>query len=180
MPPRTKLIDDDGTVIDPASGRTGLLAVGPPGPLGYFKDPVKSAGLLREVDGVVHAVPGDYAYVEPDGQVVLLGRGALCINTGGEKVYPQEVETVISALDGVRDVNVIGLPDEEWGQAVTAVVVAGDGVGAAEVQRAVRDRLAGYKVPKHVVFVPELQRSPAGKANYGWAREVAEAALENA
>jgi fatty-acyl-CoA synthase len=177
LPPRTRLIDEDDRFIDPSSGRTGRLAVAPPGPLGYFKDPGKTAELLREIDGVLYAVPGDYAYLEPDGQVVLLGRGALCINTGGEKVYPQEVETVIAELDGVRDVNVIGLPDEQWGEAVTAVVSASGSVGAEDVQRTVRDRLAGYKVPKHVVFVDEIERSPAGKAKYAWAREVAQGAL---
>jgi fatty-acyl-CoA synthase len=120
-------------------------------------------------------VPGDYAYVDERGEVVLLGRGALCINTGGEKVYPQEVETAIAELDGVRDVNVIGLPDEEWGEAVTAVVSVdqGGGPGTDEVRDGVRARLAGYKVPKHVVFVEEIQRTPAGKARYAWAREVA-------
>ena len=129
-------------------------------------------------------MPGDYAYVDEHGEVVLLGRGALCINTGGEKVYPQEVETAIAELDGVHDVNVIGLPDDEWGEAVTAVVCVdpatgpGAAVGADEIRDAVRARLAGYKVPKHVVFVEEIQRTPAGKARYAWAREVAVADLQ--
>jgi fatty-acyl-CoA synthase len=177
--PRAKLIDDDGALIDPASGRTGRLAVPPPGPLGYYKDPEKSAGLRTEIDGVVYTVPGDYAYLDPDGRVVLLGRGSLCINTGGEKVYPQEVETVIAELDGVRDVNVVGLPDEEWGQTVTAVVAPDPGadLDGDAVRDAVRIRLAGYKVPRHVVFVPEIVRSPSGKARYDWARDAALAAL---
>jgi 3-oxocholest-4-en-26-oate---CoA ligase len=177
LPPRARLIGEDGKLIDPASGKTGLLAVAPPGPLGYYKDPAKTAGLLREIDGVVYTVPGDYGYVDADGQVVLLGRGALCINTGGEKVYPQEVEAVIAELDGVRDVNIIGLPDQQWGQAITAVVAADDSVTADDVRAAVRDRLSGYKVPKHVAFVQQIQRTPAGKPNYSWAREIAEGAL---
>jgi 3-oxocholest-4-en-26-oate---CoA ligase len=177
LPPRARLIADDGTLIDPASGKTGLLAVAPPGPLGYYKDPAKTAGLLREIDGVVYTVPGDYGYVDADGHVVLLGRGALCINTGGEKVYPHEVEAVIAELDGVRDVNIIGLPDEQWGQAITAVVAADDSVTDDDVRQAVRDGLSGYKVPKHVVFVQEIQRTPAGKAKYSWAREIAQSAL---
>jgi 3-oxocholest-4-en-26-oate---CoA ligase len=177
LPPRARLIGEDGKLIDPASGKTGLLAVAPPGPLGYYKDPAKTAGLLREIDGVVYTVPGDYGYVDADGKVVLLGRGALCINTGGEKVYPQEVEAVIAELDGVRDVNIIGLPDQQWGQAITAVVAADDSATADDVRAAVRDRLSGYKVPKHVVFVQEIQRTPAGKPNYSWAREIAEGAL---
>lgn len=184
LTPRARLIDDDGSLIEPASGRTGRLAVPPPGPLGYYKDEAKSQQLRTEIDGVPYTVPGDYAYLDEQGELVLLGRGALCINTGGEKVYPQEVETVIAELAGVRDVNVIGLPDEEWGEAVTAVVAtepgteAGTGLGAADVRDAVRARLAGYKVPKHVVFVQEIQRSPAGKARYAWAREVAIAEVE--
>lgn len=185
LTPRARLIDDDGTLIEPASGRTGRLAVPPPGPLGYYRDPEKSATLRTEIDGVVYTVPGDYAYLEPDGRVVLLGRGSLCINTGGEKVYPQEVETVIAELAGVRDVNVVGLPDEEWGQVVTAVVSLdpdADGSDPAEpagdaVRDAVRARLAGYKVPRHVVFVPEIVRSPSGKARYDWARDAALSAL---
>jgi acyl-CoA synthetase (AMP-forming)/AMP-acid ligase II len=188
LTPRARLIDEHGALIDPASGRTGRLAVPPPGPLGYYKDPEKSAALRTEIDGVAYTVPGDYAYLDAHGEVVLLGRGALCINTGGEKVYPQEVETAIAELDGVRDVNVIGLPDEEWGEAVTAVVAAdrtsdtaagpGTGLGAGDVREAVRARLAGYKVPKHVVFVEEILRTPAGKARYAWAREVALAELQ--
>jgi fatty-acyl-CoA synthase len=180
LTPRARLVDEDGGLIDPASGRTGRLAVPPPGPLGYYKDEAKSAGLRTEIDGVTYTVPGDYAYLDERGEVVLLGRGALCINTGGEKVYPQEVETAIAEVDGVRDVNVIGLPDEEWGEAVTAVVAAepGSGVGVDGIREGVRARLAGYKVPKHVVFVQEIQRTPAGKARYAWAREAALAEIQ--
>jgi fatty-acyl-CoA synthase len=174
LAPRARMIDELGTLIDPSSGRTGRLAVPPPGPLGYYKDPEKSASLCTQINGVTYTVPGDYAYLDEHGEVVLLGRGALCINTGGEKVYPQEVETAIADLDGVRDVNVIGLPDAHWGEAVTAVVAADGPITADAVRQAVRDRLAGYKVPKHVVFVEDIQRTPAGKARYSWAREIAQ------
>ena len=180
--PKSKLVREDGTVIPPGSDEVGMLAVAPPVPLGYANDPEKSAALLREVEGVVHCVPGDHARFAPDGSVVLLGRGSLCINTGGEKVYPEEVERAVKACDGVADVNVVGLPDERWGQVVTAVVAPAEGTApspelAAAVQETVRARLAGYKVPRQVVFVDEVLRTPAGKARYAWATDVATRAL---
>lgn len=180
--PKSKLIREDGTVIEPGTDEVGMLAVAPPVPLGYANDPQKSAALLREVDGVVHCVPGDYARFAPDGSVVLLGRGSLCINTGGEKVYPEEVERAIKTCPGVADVNVVGLPDDRWGQAITAVVAPAEGTPptpelAAAVQDTVRGLLAGYKVPRFVVFVDEVLRTPAGKARYAWATEVATQAL---
>jgi len=177
MPPRTKLIDEDGTVIDPASGRSGLLAVAPPGPLGYFKDPEKSAGLLREVDGVVHAVPGDFAYVEPDGHVVLLGRGALCINTGGEKVYPEEVEEVLKTYETVADAVAVGVPDEKFGEAITAIVELSPGsdLDEAGIITHVKGKLAAYKAPKRVLEIDTIGRAPNGKVDYkqlkAWAVE---------
>lgn len=179
---RAKLIRQDGSVIPEGSQEVGMLAVSPPVPLGYYGAPAKSAELLREVDGVVHCVPGDYAYLDTNGEVVLLGRGALCINTGGEKVYPQQVEEVVLTAAGVLDVVVVGVPDERWTQAVTAVVSADPDadVTAGRIRDAVRARLAGYKVPKHVVFVDDVLRSPAGKAKYSWAAQVAAEAVTRA
>jgi fatty-acyl-CoA synthase len=174
-----RLLREDGTIIDPATGETGLLGFSAPRPLGYYKDPAKSESIFLEAsDGQTYCVPGDYACVGPDGGAVLLGRGSLCINTGGEKVYVEEVEGVILAHPAVLDANVVGLPDEDWGSAIVAVVALQPGATLTEagVQAAVRARLAGYKVPRRVVFVDEIPRSPSGKAQYRWAREIAERA----
>jgi fatty-acyl-CoA synthase len=175
-----RLLREDGSIIDPAGGEVGLLGFSAPRPLGYHKDPEKSASLFRVAgDGVTYCVPGDHAYVGADGNAVLLGRGSLCVNTGGEKVYVEEVEGVILAHPAVLDANLVGLPDEEWGSALVAVVSLQPGAVAteAEIQATVRSRLAGYKVPRRVVFVEEVRRSPVGKAQYAWAREVAAAGV---
>lgn len=179
MAPRAKLLRDDGSVIPEDSQEVGLLAVGPPTPLGYYKDPDKTAELLHDVDGVPHCVPGDSAIRNADGSVTFLGRGALCINTGGEKVYPREVEEAILTLPGVVDAAVVGVPDERWGEAVTALVVAeGDAPPSPDdVRTHVKGTLAGFKAPRHVLFQPELRRTPVGKLKYSWAREIAVEAI---
>jgi acyl-CoA synthetase (AMP-forming)/AMP-acid ligase II len=153
----------------------GLLAMMPPIPFGYYKDPERSAQVFRTVGGQRYSICGDYAKVEEDGTVAFLGRGSLCINTAGEKVYPEEVEDALRFHAAVLDANVVGIADPAWNEAVTAVVSLRPGCTATEeeMQQAVRDRLAGYKVPKRVVFVAQIPRSPAGKAQYEWAREVA-------
>ena len=176
LTPQARLLREDGTIIDPSTGEIGLLGFSTPRPLGYHRDPAKSAALLRTAsDGQTYCVPGDYAMVGPDGDAVLLGRGSLCINTGGEKVYVEEVEGAILVHPAVVDANVVGLPDEEWGSAIVAVVALHPGAECteADVQESVRTLLAGYKVPRRVVFVDEIRRSPSGKARYAWAREVA-------
>ena len=171
---------EDGHAVVPGSGERGLLAVGGPIPIGYYKDEAKTAGTFRTFAGRVWSVPGDFATVEEDGTIVLLGRGSACINTAGEKVYPEEVEEALKTHPGVHDANVVGLPDEKWGQSVTAVVsLAATGQdGAAPPDEAaliawVKERLAGYKCPKRVVLVDEVQRGPNGKPDYRWATEVA-------
>jgi 3-oxocholest-4-en-26-oate---CoA ligase len=176
---RARLLREDGSRIEPGTGEMGLLAVTPPVPIGYYKDPAKSAQLLHEYDGELFCIPGDHAYVESDGTVILLGRGALSINTGGEKAYPEEIEQAVLQHPDVLDANVVGVPDDYWGEAITAVVELRPGAAqnASAIQQVVRDRLAGYKVPKHVVFVEHVHRSPAGKAQYAWAREVARASV---
>jgi 3-oxocholest-4-en-26-oate---CoA ligase len=143
-------------------------------PFAYFKDPDRSSQVFRVVEGQRYSICGDYARVEPDGTVVFLGRGSLCINTAGEKVYPEEVEDALRSHPAVRDANVVGIADEVWNEAVTAVVALHEGQRATEeeMKEAVRDRLAGYKVPKRVVFVTEIPRSPAGKAQYDWAKRM--------
>ncbi len=172
---RAMVVRLDGSSIEPGSGEAGLLAVRPPAPLGYYKASEQSRALLRRIGDEELVVPGDWATVDGDGVVTFLGRGSLCINTGGEKVYPEEVELVLVEHPAVADCNVVGLPDERYGEAVVAVVALEPGATAeAEELRAhVRGRLAGYKVPRDVVFVPTIERTPVGKARYAWARSVA-------
>jgi len=147
----------------------------PPIPFAYFNDPVRSEQVFRMIGGQRYSICGDYAKQEADGSVVFLGRGSLCINTAGEKVFPEEVEAALRAHPAVLDANVVGIADEVWNEAVTAVVALRPDWSATEeeMKEAVRDRLAGYKVPKRVVFVTNIPRTPAGKAQYEWARRVA-------
>lgn len=176
-----QVFTEDGRAVEPGSGERGLLAVGGPIPIGYYKDPDKSAQTFRTFAGRVWSVPGDWATVEADGTITLLGRGSVCINTAGEKVYPEEVEETLKLHDAVLDANVVGLPDERWGSSVTAVVSLVDGLDASSApdQAALvahcKAHLAGYKCPKRVVFVDRVQRGPNGKPDYRWAAEVAAA-----
>jgi acyl-CoA synthetase (AMP-forming)/AMP-acid ligase II len=176
---RARLLAEDGTELAPGSTEAGLLAMMPPIPFAYFKDPERSAQVFRQIGGQRYSICGDYAKFNADGSVDFLGRGSLCINTAGEKVYPEEVEAALRAHPSVGDANVVGLADEVWHQAVTAIVALRPGWNATEdeLKAAVRGRLAGHKVPKRVVFVPDIPRSPAGKAQYEWARHVATEAL---
>jgi 3-oxocholest-4-en-26-oate---CoA ligase len=165
----TKVISEDGTrVLEAGSGEIGLLAVKGFTPVGYYKDPEKSAKTFRIIDGERYSVPGDWATIEADGTLTVLGRGSGCINTGGEKVFPEEVEEVIKRHDAVLDTAVVGVPDEKWGEAITAVVVLKEGaeVTAGDVITHVKSNLAAYKAPKRVLFVDSLGRSPAGKLDY--------------
>jgi fatty-acyl-CoA synthase len=177
--PSTKVFTEDGREVEPGSGEIGMVAAGGNVPLGYFKDPEKSARTFRVVDGVRYSFPGDLATVNEDGSLNLLGRGSQVINTAGEKVFPEEVEEAVKRAPGVEDCLVVGVPDERFGEAVTAVVsrVAGQSVDAAGVVAEVKLHLAGYKAPKHVVFVDQVPRSPNGKADYRRAKEQALASL---
>lgn len=170
-----RVVTDDGRDVAPGSGEVGMLAVGGPIPIGYYKDPEKTAATFRRLDGRVWSIPGDHATVDADGMVNLLGRGSVCINTAGEKVYPEEVEEALKTHPEVHDANVVGLPDERWGQAVTAVVALehGSSIGVDELRDHCRTTLAGYKVPKSIVMVPRVERSPNGKTDYRWAAKVA-------
>ena len=172
----TKVLTEDGRPVEPGSGERGMLALGGHLPSGYYKDAEKSAGTFRVFDGVRYSVPGDWATVEVDGRITLLGRGSVCINSGGEKIYPEEVEEALKALDGVHDCVVVGVPDDRFGEAVAAVVApdAGASLAVADVAAA-GSHLAKYKRPRHVVLVGEIPRGPNGKADYRWA---AAAALE--
>jgi acyl-CoA synthetase (AMP-forming)/AMP-acid ligase II len=172
--PQTIVIGDDGRPAPP--GVVGRLARGGHVPLGYYKDPVKTAALLTEVDGVRYAMPGDLARLEDDGTITLLGRGNTCINSGGEKVFPEEVEGALKAHPDVFDAIVIGVPDELLGQQVAALVQARPErtPDRAELEAHVRTLVAGYKVPRTVWFVEEISRTLSGKADYAWAHRYAE------
>lgn len=168
MGEETVVVGDDGTVVRPGSGVIGRVAVGGFQPLGYYKDEAKTASTFLTVDGRRYSVPGDYATVEADGTMTLLGRGSVCINTGGEKVFPEEVEEAMKTHPGVRDAVAVGVPDERFGEAVCGVVELEPGadVAAAELVAHVRPRLASFKVPRHVVTVDSIGRAANGKVDY--------------
>jgi 3-oxocholest-4-en-26-oate---CoA ligase len=175
--PDTIVIDDDNHPVQP--GEIGRMARGGHVPIGYYKDPVKSAATFIEVDGKRYSVPGDFARLELDGTMTLLGRGSQCINSGGEKIYPEEVESAIKAHPAVFDALVVGVPDERWGQKVAALVQARPGMEAPSVEELAehcRTRLAGYKVPRAVVAVDEVPRQPSAKPDYTRAKQLAEEA----
>jgi len=169
----TTVLDDDGNEVTPGSGVRGILAKRGNIPVGYYKDEKKTAETFRTINGIRYAIPGDYAMVEEDGTVTMLGRGSVSINTGGEKVYPEEVEAALKAHPEVFDALVVGVPDERYGQHVAAVVAprAGTRPTLADLDAFVRNNVAGYKVPRSLWLVDEVKRSPAGKPDYTWARE---------
>ena len=164
----TKVITEDGRAVEPGSGEIGRVAVGGFQPIGYYKDEAKTAATFIEFEGRRYSCPGDWAQVEADGSLTLLGRGSVCINTGGEKVFPEEVEEVLKTFEGVRDAVAVGIPDEKFGEAITAVVEPDPGVelDAAAVIAHVKSKLASYKAPKHVVSVDTIGRAPNGKVDY--------------
>lgn len=178
----TAVLDDDGRPIAPGSGDVGRLARSGHIPLGYWGDPERSAATFPVIDGVRWSVPGDLATVEVDGSITLFGRGSMCINTGGEKVFPEEVEAAIKHHPAVFDVLVVGVPDERFGQVVAAVVALRPGAppGAGrpddELVAEARRHVAGYKVPRRWVYVDACERLPTGKPDYRWAAEVARTA----
>jgi acyl-CoA synthetase (AMP-forming)/AMP-acid ligase II len=166
--PDTRVLGDDGRAIEAGSGETGLLALRGRSPIGYWGDPDKSARTFRVIDGERWSIPGDHAVIEADGTITLLGRGSQCINTGGEKVYPEEVEEALKAHPTVADAAVVGVPDDRFGQAVTALVAPSPGAtcdGDALVEH-VKSSLAAYKAPRHVIVVDDLGRAPSGKLDY--------------
>jgi acyl-CoA synthetase (AMP-forming)/AMP-acid ligase II len=172
----TLVLDPDTLdIIEPGSGREGRVARRGHIPLGYHNDPEKTAATFVERDGERWVLTGDVATVLDDGAIQLLGRGSMCINTGGEKVFPEEVEAVLLGHPAVYDVIVVGVPDPRWGERVTAVVqvTPGHEVDNDAVVEHCKAQLAGYKVPRAIVTVGAVQRSPVGKADYGWAKEIA-------
>ncbi|MCU0273551.1 MAG: acyl-CoA synthetase [Acidimicrobiales bacterium] len=175
MNSQTTVLDDDMRPVPPGSGRVGRLARQGHVPLGYHKDPEKTRARFVEVDGVRWVLPGDMATIEADGTIVLLGRGSLSINTGGEKVFPEEVEAVVKGHPAVYDAVVVGIPDDRWGETVCALVQLRPGaiLDLEELQVHCREALAAYKVPRSVQFVDAVVRGPNAKADYRWAKEYA-------
>jgi 3-oxocholest-4-en-26-oate---CoA ligase len=167
--PEVIVLDDQGRRAGP--GQVGRIARGGHVPLGYYKDPVKTAAMLAEVDGKRYAVPGDLARIEEDGTMTLLGRGNTCVNSGGEKVFPEEVEGALKSCPDVFDALVIGVPDDLLGQRVAALVQLREGRAAdlPAIEEHVRGQIAGYKVPRSIWLVDAISRGPAGKPDYGWA-----------
>jgi acyl-CoA synthetase (AMP-forming)/AMP-acid ligase II len=181
--PDVAVIDDANRIIDPSRvGEIGRLARSGSVPVGYYKDPEKSAATFLEVDGQRYSVPGDFARIEEGNIVTLLGRGSNCINTGGEKVYPEEVEMALKSHPDVFDTLVIGTPDERFGQAVTAVVQPREGAEPTleSLKEHLRASLSGYKLPRSLVLVSEIPRHATGKANYPEAKRLATSALDPA
>ena len=171
--PTTKVFTDDDREVQPGSGEIGMVAAGGNVPFGYFKDPEKSARTFRVINGQRYSFPGDLAMVADDGSLILLGRGSQVINSGGEKIFPEEVEEAVKRVAGVHDCLVVGIDDEKFGQAVTAVVSLNEGAAATEgeIIAGVKGQLAGFKAPKRVVFVSQVPRAPNGKADYKAAKQ---------
>jgi acyl-CoA synthetase (AMP-forming)/AMP-acid ligase II len=175
----TLVLGDDDRPVAPGSGVVGRIVTGGRLPLGYYGDPEKTAATFLTHEGERWLITGDLATVAEDGSVELLGRGSQSINTGGEKVHPEEVEGVLHGHPAVVDVLVVGVPDERWGSAVTAVVQPQPGTVPTleELVAHCKEHLGGYKAPKHLVLVDKVLRSPAGKADYRWALATATEAV---
>ena len=175
--PNTRVLTEDGRDAAPGSGERGRVALRGRTPVGYYKDPEKSAATFTVVDGVRYSIPGDWAEVAEDGAVVLLGRGSQVINTGGEKVHPEEVEEVLKQHPAIADAAVVGVPDERFGEAIVALVeiLPGQQVDAAEVISHVKTHLASYKAPKRVLEVASVGRAANGKLDYRSLKAQAEA-----
>jgi len=171
----TVVLDEDLNELPPGSPVIGKVARRGDIPLCYYNDPVKTAETFVTANGVRYSVPGDYAIHEADGTVTLLGRGSVSINSGGEKIYPEEVEASIKSHPAVWDATVVGAPDERWGQRVVAIVSlrAGASLDLSDLQAHCRAVIAGYKVPRELHVVDEIVRSPSGKPDYRWAASVA-------
>ncbi|MGZ6018319.1 MAG: AMP-binding enzyme, partial [Phenylobacterium sp.] len=177
--PNCVIFTEDGRRVQPGSGERGLVAVSGLLPRGYYKDEEKTAKTFRIIEGVRWSVPGDWAEVNADGSLKLLGRGSVCINTGGEKVFPEEVEEALKTHPVVRDAVVVGLPDPRFGERICAVVET-DGSAQptlAELSEHVRTTLAGYKAPRELVLVDSIGRAPNGKVDYKGVKDRAVAAL---
>ncbi len=170
----TVVFDEDLRPVAPGSGVIGKIARSGDIPVEYYNDPVKTAEVFITVDGTRYVMPGDFATVEEDGSVTLLGRGSVSINSGGEKIFPEEVESAVRSHPDVFDAIVVGAPDNRWGQRVAAIVQprAGRRPTLEDIQVHCRDAIAGYKVPRQLHVVESILRSPSGKPDYRWASEI--------
>jgi acyl-CoA synthetase (AMP-forming)/AMP-acid ligase II len=174
--PNCAVFTEDGRRVEPGSGEAGLAAVGGHIPLGYYKDPEKTARTFPVIDGRRWSMPGDWATVDADGTLTLLGRGSQCINTGGEKVFPEEVEEALKRHPAVRDAAVVGLTDARFGERICAVVeleLSAQNPGLEALASFVREQIATYKAPRELVVVPDIGRAPNGKLDYAAIRRVA-------
>lgn len=170
----TVVLDDDLNLVAPGSGVIGRIARGGDIPIGYYNDPVKTAEVFIEVDGQRYVMPGDFATVEADGSITLLGRGSICINSGGEKIFPEEVESAVRSHPDVLDAIVVGASDERWGETVAAIVAPRSGARPTleDIQEHSRQHIAGYKLPRQLHVVDAIQRQPSGKPDYPWAKQI--------
>jgi len=177
---QTVVLDEEHRPVEPGSGVTGKIARSGDIPVGYYNDPVKTAEVFITVDGVRYAIPGDFATVEADGSITLHGRGSVVINSGGEKIYPEEVESAVRSHPDVMDAIVVGAPDERWGQTVAAIVQprVGRAPTLESIQEHCRQSIAGYKVPRRLHTVVTVQRAPSGKPDYPWAHAVVAGTVE--
>jgi 3-oxocholest-4-en-26-oate---CoA ligase len=167
--PDVRVLTEDGRQVEPGSDEVGVLALGGRNPLGYYKDEEKSGRTFKEIDGVRYSIPGDYAQVDADGTIHLLGRGSVCINSGGEKIFPEEVEEALKTHDAVRDAVVVGIPHPTYGEQIVAVVELHDGPAEPaelELIEHVKGHLASYKAPRRVRSVATIGRAPNGKVDY--------------
>jgi len=173
------VLDDDDSPLQPGSDKMGRLARKGHVPIGYYNAPEKSASTFVEIDGERWAIPGDLATVEADGSINLLGRGSVSINSGGEKIFPEEVESAVKEYEQIQDAVVVGVDDERYGEKVVVVCQTRDGedISVDELREFCQSRLANYKLPRAVVCLESIKRSPAGKADYPWAKEAAINAL---
>jgi acyl-CoA synthetase (AMP-forming)/AMP-acid ligase II len=171
----TVVFDEALNLVTPGSGVIGKIARSGNIPVGYYNDPKKTAEVFINVKGKRFVMPGDFATIESDGSVTLLGRGSICINSGGEKIFPEEVEAVVRSHPDVMDAIVVGAPDERFGQRVAAIVEPRPGHAAPSleaVQEHCRNHVAGYKVPRQLHVVDKIERSPSGKPDYPWANTI--------
>ncbi|MBV1907449.1 MAG: acyl-CoA synthetase [Pseudomonadales bacterium] len=176
-----KVFTEDHKEVEPGSGTPGFIARNGPIPVGYYKDPKKSAETFPTIDGVRYSIPGDWCTVEKDGTLTLLGRGSVCINSGGEKIYPEEIEEVLKIHPSIDDSLVVGIPDEKWGQAVTGIVklVGGQSLDEHELREHVRKHLSAYKIPKRIIVAEAPLRAANGKADYKTATNFAISTLDS-
>jgi fatty-acyl-CoA synthase len=178
--PGVIVVTDEGEEVEPGSDQMGKIGTSGLVPEGYYKDQKKSDETFKEYKGIRYSFPGDYATVDADGTIKLLGRGSNCINTAGEKVYPEEVEEALKKHSQIIDSLVVGVEDKKFGQKVVAVVSSDESnLNADELVNFARSHLSGYKLPKEVIFVDEVKRAPNGKANYKWAKETADKYMQS-